>query len=74
LIPRAPTQRSRELIALALALCSVLLGLLPLKAFDLLQIGRQHASEAPALKISQLTRALPGDITMIFGDDALVPR
>jgi multicomponent Na+:H+ antiporter subunit D len=74
LIPRAPTQRSRELIALALALCSVLLGLLPLKAFDLLQIGRQHASEARALKISQLTRALPGDITMIFGDDALVPR
>jgi hypothetical protein len=33
-------------IALALALCSVLLGLLPLRAFDLLQIGRLHASEA----------------------------
>jgi multicomponent Na+:H+ antiporter subunit D len=44
LIPRKPVPRSRELIALALALCSVLLGLLPLRAFDLLQIGRQHAS------------------------------
>ena len=46
LIPRKPVPRSRELIALALALCSVLLGLLPLRAFDLLQIGRLHASEA----------------------------
>jgi hypothetical protein len=37
LVPCAPVPRSRELIALTLALCSVLLGLLPLKAFDLLQ-------------------------------------
>jgi formate hydrogenlyase subunit 3/multisubunit Na+/H+ antiporter MnhD subunit len=55
LVPRTPVARSRELIALALALCSVLLGLLPLKAFDLLQIGRQQTPGAPALKISQLT-------------------
>jgi multicomponent Na+:H+ antiporter subunit D len=49
LIPRTPVPRNRELIALTLALCSVLLGLLPLKAFDLLQIGRPHASEASAV-------------------------
>src|SRR6516162_10251205 len=46
LIPRMSVPRSRELVALALALCSMLLGLLPLRAFDLLRIGRQHASEA----------------------------
>src|SRR6516164_7328471 len=46
LIPRAAVPRSRELVALALALCSMLLGLIPLRAFDLLRIGRQHASEA----------------------------
>jgi hypothetical protein len=40
--------RSRELVTLALALCSMLLGLLPLRAFDLLGIGRQHASQAIA--------------------------
>jgi multicomponent Na+:H+ antiporter subunit D len=49
LIPRTPVPRSRELIALGLALCSVLLGLLPLRAFDLLRIGRQHAPEASVL-------------------------
>jgi multicomponent Na+:H+ antiporter subunit D len=48
LISCRPVPRSRELIALTLALCSVLLGLLPLRAFDLLQIGRRHASEAGA--------------------------
>src|SRR5262249_21468468 len=57
LTPRAPVLRSRELIALALALCSALLGLLPLKAFDLLQMGRPHASEARVSKDSQLVRA-----------------
>jgi multicomponent Na+:H+ antiporter subunit D len=48
LIPRMSVPRSRELVALALALCSMLLGLIPLRAFDLLRIGRQHASQAIA--------------------------
>src|SRR5262249_29714305 len=59
LTPRAPVLRSRELIALALALCSALLGLLPLKAFDLLQMGRPHASEARVSKDTQLVRYRP---------------
>ena len=46
LVPRAPVLRSRELIALALALCSMFLGSLPLRPFGLLQIGRPPASEA----------------------------
>jgi multicomponent Na+:H+ antiporter subunit D len=45
LVPRTSVARSRELIVLALALCSVLLGLLPLRPFGLLQIGRPNASE-----------------------------
>jgi multicomponent Na+:H+ antiporter subunit D len=43
---RAPVLRSRELVVLALALCSMLLGLLPLRPFGLLQIGRPPPSEA----------------------------
>ena len=46
LVPRAPVLRSRELIALALALCSMLLGTLPMRPFGLLQIGRPPVSEA----------------------------
>jgi formate hydrogenlyase subunit 3/multisubunit Na+/H+ antiporter MnhD subunit len=45
LIPRAPVPRDRELIVLTLALCSMLVGLLPLRPFGLLQIGRPHAPE-----------------------------
>jgi formate hydrogenlyase subunit 3/multisubunit Na+/H+ antiporter MnhD subunit len=60
LTARSPVPRSRELIALVLALCSALLGLLPLKAFDLLQMGRSHASEPRVSKISQLIRQPPG--------------
>ena len=37
---RAPPARYREVVALALALCSVLLGFVRLGAFDLVQIGR----------------------------------
>ena len=37
---RTPVARYREVMALALALCSVLLGLVRLGAFDLVQIGR----------------------------------
>jgi hypothetical protein len=36
----APVSRSREIVALALALCAVLLGLMPLEPSQLLQIGR----------------------------------
>ncbi|MBV8336230.1 MAG: NADH-quinone oxidoreductase subunit J [Alphaproteobacteria bacterium] len=46
LVPRTPVARSRELIVLALALCSVLLGLLPLRPLGLLQIGRPNVSGA----------------------------
>jgi multicomponent Na+:H+ antiporter subunit D len=46
LIPRAPVLRNRELVVLALALCSMLLGILPLRPFGLLQIGRPQASES----------------------------
>lgn len=37
---RAPVERHREALVLALALLSVLLGLLPLASFGILQIGR----------------------------------
>ncbi len=37
---RAPPARYREVVVLALALCSVLLGFVRLGAFDLVQIGR----------------------------------
>ena len=37
---RAPVARYREVVVLALALCSVLLGFVRLGAFDLVQIGR----------------------------------
>lgn len=37
---RAPVTRYREVVVLALALCSVLLGFVRLGAFDLVQIGR----------------------------------
>ena len=46
LMPRVPILRSRELVVLALALCSMLLGILPLRPFGLLQIGRPPTSEA----------------------------
>jgi hypothetical protein len=36
----APVERHREALVLALALLSVLLGLLPLTSFGILQIGR----------------------------------
>ena len=36
----APVARYREMIALALALCAVLLGFLPLQPSEFLQIGR----------------------------------
>jgi formate hydrogenlyase subunit 3/multisubunit Na+/H+ antiporter MnhD subunit len=48
LVLRAPVSRNRELIVLALALCSMLLGLLPLRPFGLLQIGRPRAAEISA--------------------------
>ena len=39
----APVSRGREGVALALALCAVLLGLVPLQSATLLQIGRPQA-------------------------------
>jgi multicomponent Na+:H+ antiporter subunit D len=39
----APVSRSRELIVLTLAMCAVLLGLVPLQPSTLLQIGRPQA-------------------------------
>src|SRR5262249_42100572 len=48
LVPRAPIARSRGIIVLVLALCSVLLGFLPLRPLGLLQIGRPNVSEASA--------------------------
>lgn len=38
--PCAPVARGREAVVLALAVCSVVLGLVPLASFGLLQIGR----------------------------------
>lgn len=40
---KALEQRSREAVALALALCAVLLGFAPPAFFELLQIGRAAA-------------------------------
>lgn len=40
-----PPSRRRELAALALALCALLLGLVPLKPAELLQIGRHQGLE-----------------------------
>ena len=40
---RAPVSRSREVVPLALALCAVLLGFVPLQPSNLLQIGRSQA-------------------------------
>ena len=39
----APVSRSREIVPLALALCAVLLGFVPLQPSNLLQIGRTAA-------------------------------
>jgi multicomponent Na+:H+ antiporter subunit D len=39
-VPHLPVARSREGIVLAVALCSVLLGLVPISSFRLLQVGR----------------------------------
>lgn len=41
---RGAVSRSREAVPLALALCALLLGFLPLQPFELLQIGRPVAS------------------------------
>jgi hypothetical protein len=35
-----PVSRAREIVALTLALCAVLLGLVPLQPSELLQVGR----------------------------------
>lgn len=43
----APVARSREAVVLALALVSMLLGLVPLAAFGLLQVGRFDMSSSP---------------------------
>jgi multicomponent Na+:H+ antiporter subunit D len=48
LVPRISVAPNRELIALALAMCSMLLGLLPLRPLELLQIGRPNMAEASA--------------------------
>jgi formate hydrogenlyase subunit 3/multisubunit Na+/H+ antiporter MnhD subunit len=42
-----PVDRSRELIVLGLALCSVLLGLVPLASLGVVQIGRLHGVALP---------------------------
>jgi hypothetical protein len=44
----APVSRARELVALAVALCAVLLGLVPLEPAELLQIGRPVALQVGA--------------------------
>ena len=43
----APVARSREAVVLALALLSMLLGLLPLASFGLLQVGRLDIGVTP---------------------------
>ena len=45
--PLAPVARGREAVVLALALVSMLLGVLPLASFSLLQIGRLDLALAP---------------------------
>jgi len=42
---RAPVSRQREAVVLALAVCALLLGFLPLKASELLEIGRPDTAE-----------------------------
>jgi multicomponent Na+:H+ antiporter subunit D len=44
--PIKPVARSRELIVLALALCSLALGLVPLSSFGLVSVGRMAAAGA----------------------------
>ena len=44
LILHAPVSRSREMVALGVALCAFLLGLVPLQSSEFLQIGRPVAS------------------------------
>jgi multicomponent Na+:H+ antiporter subunit D len=44
---KAPAQRSREAVALALALVAALLGFAPPAFFELLQIGRVAAIGGP---------------------------
>ncbi len=44
----APVSRGREVVALAVALCAVLLGLVPLEPSDLLQVGRPAALQVGA--------------------------
>ncbi len=46
LVLRLAVPRYRQGVVLALALCSVLLGLMPLRPFELLQIGRPDAAAA----------------------------
>jgi multicomponent Na+:H+ antiporter subunit D len=43
----APATRGREVVVLALALVSMLLGLLPFASFGLLQIGRPEIGLSP---------------------------
>jgi hypothetical protein len=69
MVPLTPVPRSREPIVLSLALRSVLLGLLPLKAFDLLQIGRQHT-----LRGTRLEKQLTDPPAAGRRDSTLVPQ
>jgi formate hydrogenlyase subunit 3/multisubunit Na+/H+ antiporter MnhD subunit len=48
LVLHAPVARSREAVVLALAICAVLLGLVPLRPSELLQIGRPPLLLDPA--------------------------
>ena len=41
---RAPVSRRREVVALTVALCAILLGLVPLQPSELLQVGRPTTS------------------------------
>ena len=45
--PLAPVARGREVVVLALALVSMLLGVLPLASFGLLQVGRLDMALTP---------------------------
>ncbi|MBV5275678.1 MAG: NADH-quinone oxidoreductase subunit J [Lamprocystis purpurea] len=47
-IPREHPRLVQQLVVLALALCALLLGLLPLSAVDLLEIGRPAAADSGA--------------------------
>lgn len=53
-----PVARSRELIVLALALISIVLGLVPLTSFEILQIGR--GNEAMAMTMLSVPAELVG--------------